>query len=72
MTQLFLAENDIRAKGAAAVAEMLKAKKTLTTLNLSSNRIRAKGASKMANALQVNHVLTKVDVGDIGLDERGC
>ena len=49
-------------EGAKAIAEALKVKAVVTTLNLGCNQIRDEGAIAIAEALKVSAVLTKLDI----------
>ena len=57
-----LGQNQIGAKGAAALSEALKSNNTLETLYLYTNGIGVAGAQSLANMLQVNRALKYVDL----------
>ncbi|CAF4473818.1 unnamed protein product, partial [Rotaria magnacalcarata] len=46
--------NTIGSEGAAHIAEMLKTKETITTLNISENDLGDLGAEHISTALQCN------------------
>ncbi|XP_055990950.1 NLR family CARD domain-containing protein 3 [Sorex fumeus] len=69
--RLSLAENQIRSKGARALARSLLVNRSLTALDLRSNSIGPPGAKALADALKINRTLTSLSlqsnmVGDDG------
>ena len=69
--ELFLGENDIGPKGAAALASALaRNNNTLQALGLGNNHIGVEGAGAFAAALRHNHTLHTLDVKDNGIPRR--
>jgi len=66
--ELFLGENEIGPKGAAALASALaRGNSTLVALGLGDNHIGVEGAGAFAAALRHNHTLSSLDIKNNGI-----
>jgi hypothetical protein len=74
---LSVADNNLGPEGAQAIAEGVKASKSLKKLDMSngagssSGDIKAEGAKYIADALRVSTSLTRLDVSSNHLDKGG-
>ena len=62
LTELQLGANEIRDKGAKALASALRVNAVLTSLDVGVNKIGPTGATAIADALRVNEVLTTLNL----------
>ena len=71
-TELDLRGEKISPAQASALAEALKANRTLTALDLGENSIGDAGASAVAEALKVNRTLTALELQNNSIGDAGA
>jgi Ran GTPase-activating protein (RanGAP) involved in mRNA processing and transport len=64
--------NNIGAQGAKALAQVLKEKSTVTSINLSFNNIGDEGVKALADALQVNKTLIELNLQRNQIGDEGA
>ena len=62
LKMLIVANNEIGAEGAAALAKALEVNASITNIDLDYNKIGADGAAALAKALEVNASITNIDL----------
>ncbi|XP_007937765.1 NLR family CARD domain-containing protein 3 [Orycteropus afer afer] len=70
--KISLAENQIRNKGAKALARSLLVNRSLTALDLRSNCIGPQGAKALADALKINRTLTSLSLQNNTIKDDGA